>query len=70
MREDEREPADPVDDFKHGIWVSGNNAPTREGSLPVNRLGKGDEIANLVDSFLIRKREATVLSVNTESGDN
>ena len=47
VREYERGPADPVDNFKNGPRVGGNKVPTRE---------KGDEVAKNVDSSFIKKK--------------
>ena len=49
--------------------MSGNISPTREGSLPLGLLEKGDEVANLDDSSMMGKRmERPLLSqVNTRS---
>ena len=52
MRESERGPADPVDPFTSGARVGGNKVPTGENFLTVAPQGKGDEVANLVDSFV------------------
>ena len=56
MREDQTGPADRVDDFRNGTRVGGDKAPTGESFLPVDLLGKEDEVANLVDSCLTGKR--------------
>ena len=56
MREDKRGPGDPVDDFRNGARVGGNKVPTGEGFPPVDLVGKGDEVANLVDSSFTGKR--------------
>ena len=56
MREDEVGPEDPVGVFTSGARVGGNKNPTREGSLPLGLLEKGDEEASLADSSLIGKR--------------
>ena len=53
--ESERGPADLVDAFNSGARVGGNKVPTGEVFLPVGLLGKGDEVANLVDSSLTGK---------------
>ena len=52
VREDEKEPADPVDTFKSWARVGGNKVPTGKGFLPVYLLKTGDEVASLVDSSL------------------
>ena len=52
VREGERGPADQVDAFKSGVRVGGNKVPPGEGFLPVGLLGKGGEVAILVDSSL------------------
>ena len=36
--------------------MGGNIRPTREGSVPLGLLEKGDKVANLVDPYLMRKR--------------
>ena len=36
--------------------MGGNISPTRECSFPLGLLEKGDEVANLVDSYLMGKR--------------
>ena len=55
--------------FWSGPRASSNNVFTREGSFPLCLLEKGDEIANLVDSSLMkRKTERPLLSrANTGS---
>ena len=50
VREGERGPPDPVDSFKSGSPVGGNNLSTGEGFLLAGLPGKGDEVANLDDS--------------------
>jgi len=72
VREDERGPADPVDVFKNGARVGGNKGSTGEGFRPVDLVGKGDEVANLVDSSLIGKRveRPPLLRGNAESSFN
>ena len=61
MRQDETWVVDPVDAFKSKARVGGNKLPTGEGFLPVDLLGKGDDVANLVDSCLTGRRVATAL---------
>ena len=56
MCESERGYADPVDAFESGARVGGNKVPAGEGCLPASLLGKGDEVANLVDSSFTGKR--------------
>ena len=69
MREDERGPADPVDDFENGAPVGGNEGSTGKGFCPVDLVGKGDEVASFVDSSLIGKRveRPPLLRGNAES---
>ena len=55
MYEDERGPADPADAFKSGDRVGDNKVSTGEGFLPVDLLGKGDEVVNPGDSSLTGK---------------
>ena len=55
MREDERGPADPVDDFENNARVGGNKGFTGEGVRPVDLVEKGDDVANLVHFFWIAK---------------
>ena len=66
VREDERRPADPVDDFRNGARAGGSKVSTGEDFLPVDLLvaGKGDEVASPVDPFLDRKNggAATVIA--------
>ena len=66
MREDERGPTDPVDDFENGALVAGNKGSTGEGLRPVDVVRKGDEV---VDSSLIGKRveRPLVLRGNAEA---
>ena len=56
MREDTRGLAEPVDDLKNGARVGGNKGSTGKGFRPVDLVGKGVEVANLVDSSLTGKR--------------
>ena len=56
MREDERGPANPADEIENGAPVGGNKGPTGGGFRPVDLVGKGDQVANIVDSSLIGKR--------------
>lgn len=56
VREDERGPAEPVDDFKNAARMGGNKVPTGESFLPVDLMGKGDEVAILVNSSLRGQR--------------
>ena len=56
VREDEREPSDPVDVFKSGPPVGGNEVSTGEGFLPPGLLGEADEVANLAGSSSTRKK--------------
>ena len=72
MREDERGFADAVDDFRHGARVGGNKVSTEEDFLPVDLVGMGDEVANLVDLSLIGKRveRPPLLRGNFESSLN
>ena len=56
MREDGAGSVDPVGVFMSGAWVGDNIGPTREGSFPLGLLETGDEVANLDDSSLMRKR--------------
>ena len=69
VREDERGPADPLDDFKNGVRVGGNKGSPGEGFRPVDLVGNGDEIATLVDSSLIGERveRPPLLRENDES---
>ena len=60
--EEERGPADTVDAFKSGARMDGNKVLTGEGFPPADLLGKGDEVANLVDSSLTGKRAAIAIS--------
>ena len=53
---EERGPTDPIDDFRNGARVGGNKVSTGKGFLPVDLVGKGDEVANLAESSLIGKR--------------
>ena len=58
-------PADPENDFdKNGARVVGNKVSTGEGFLPVGLPGKGDKVANLVDSSSKGKKggEAPVIT--------
>ena len=50
VREDERGPANPVDDFWDGARVGGNKVSTGEGFRPVDLVRKGNEVAILVTS--------------------
>ena len=59
VRESERGPADPADAFKSGARLGGDKVPTGEGFLPVGLLGKGDDVANLVDSSLAGKKSTS-----------
>ena len=72
MRENERGPEDSVDDIKTGDRVGDNKVPTQEGFLPVHLLGKGDEVAGLVDSYLTGKRmeRSPIFLGNAESSFN
>ena len=64
VREDGAGPADPVGVFKSGSWVGGNIGFTRECSLPLGLLEKGDEVFNLHDPSLMGKRiERPLLSI-------
>ena len=56
MGVEERGPTDPIDDFRNGARVGGNKVSTGKGFLPVDLVGKGDEVANLAESSLIGKR--------------
>ena len=56
VREGERGPADPIDAIKSRAPVGGDKVPTGEGFLPIGLLGKGGEVANLVDPSLTGKR--------------
>ena len=69
VREGERGPADPLGAFKSGARAGGDKVPTGEGFLPVGLLGKGDEVANLVESSLTGKRTElpSLLRRNAES---
>ena len=55
--------------FKSRPPVGGNKLSTGEGFLPPGLLGKGDEVANLVGSFLTGKRveRPPLLRGNAES---
>ena len=70
VREGERGPADPLGAFKSGARAGGDKVPTGEGFLPVGLLGKGDEVADLVDSSLAGQRveRPPLLRGNAESG--
>ena len=72
VREDKRKPADPVDDVKNGAQGGGNKGSTEKGFRPVDLVGKGDEVATLVDSSLIGKslEQLPLLRGNTESSFN
>ena len=74
MREDERGPADPIDDDfkKNGYRVGGNKVSTGEGFLPVDLAGKGDEVSSLVDLSLTGKivERPPLLRGNAESSFN
>lgn len=59
VHEDERAPANPIDDLKNGSQVGGNTVPTGEGFSPVDLLENVDEVPNIVDSSLIGKGRAT-----------
>ena len=52
VRDGERVSANPVDAFKSWAPVGGNKLSAGVGFLPVGTHGKGDEVANLVDSFV------------------
>ena len=52
VREDK---AGPVGVFMSGARVGGSIGPTRGGSFPSALLEKGNEVANLEDSFLMGK---------------
>ena len=56
LREDGAGPVYPVSVFMIGARVGGNIRPTRQGSLPLRLLEKGDDVANLDDSSLMAKR--------------
>ena len=64
MREDERGPADPVDDFWNGARVGGTKVFTAEDFLPEYLMGKGDEVAKSCRLLLDRKKDgaATVIA--------
>lgn len=70
MREDERRSVDRIYGFKNGARVDYNKVPTGEGFLPVDLLGKVDEVANLIDSSMIEKRVERPPLGNTESSFN
>ena len=57
MLKDEAGSVDPVGVFRSGARGSGNNVFTRGGSFPLCLLEKGDEVANLVDSSLMEKKD-------------
>ena len=48
-------PANPVDDFENGAPVGCNKGSTGEDFRPVNLVGKGDELSNIVDCSLRSK---------------
>ena len=43
--------------FWSGAWSGGNNVFTPGGSFPLSFLEKRDEVANLVDSSLMEKKQ-------------
>ena len=72
VREDERGPAGPADDFENGAPVGGNKGSAGEGFRPVDLVGKGDGVVSPVDSSLIQKRveRPPLLRGNAESSLN
>ena len=56
MLKDEAGPVDPVGVFGSEARPGGINVFTREVFFPSGLLEKGDEVANLVDSFWMEKR--------------
>lgn len=67
MCEDERGPADPVDDVKHGSRVGGK-APTGEGFFPADLLGKGDQAENIVGSSLTQTKGEVAYAIRGNAG--
>ena len=57
MRKDEAGSVDPVGVFWSGARAGDKNVFTRGGSFPLCLLEKGDEVANLVDSSLMKKKK-------------
>ena len=53
--------------FWSGDRASCNNGFTRGGSFPLCPLEKGNEVANLVDSFLMEKKTERPLSSQTST---
>ena len=56
--------------FVSGARASGNTCFTRGGPFPLGLLEKGDEEANLVDSFLNEKRTECPLLSRANSGSS
>ena len=68
MLKDEAGSADPVGVFWSGARASGNNVFTREGSFPLCLLEKRDEVANLVDSSLMEKKDRAPAVIASKHG--
>ena len=70
MREDKAGLADPVGVVMSLARVGGNIGPTRGGSFQSALLEKGNEIANLDDSFLMGKRIERPLLARGNTGSS
>ena len=70
MLKDEAASVDPVGVFWSGARAGVNNVFTRGGSLPLGLLEKGDEVANIVDTFLIEKRTERPLLSRAKTGSS
>ena len=63
-------PVDAVDVVWSGVRVGGNKGFSRGGSFPSGLLEKGDEVANLVDSSLMKKTTERPLQSRANTGSS